>query len=804
MTLVIFSDILVGGCDDMENIMYFDKPAKFWEEALPIGNGRLGAMVYSGTKELVLQMNEITLWNGEPYSAADKTEAYKYLPELRGLINSKKYEEAAKLLDKEFINNGGGFEAAYSGSYQTFGELIISFNSKLGKIKNFRRELNLSDAVCSDSFSAGAVRVEREYFSSKVDNAVFIMLKSDVKGFFNFDISYRLDHIEEISADGNTLSFCGHCDGNPSHMSFAGEIKVLNIGGDIVPQGDSLRINSADSVIICFTAATDYILDQNLNFKSGDPVKKCNEIISCIDLSDYERIKKEHIAEYRNLFNSSVLNLSSDNQGNLTLQKRLRKFNKSQNDNGLIELLFNFGKYLLISCSREDNALPANLQGLWCKDYKAPWHCDYHTNINLQMNYWCAGPINLINCTEPLAKFICSLQKNGAKTAKAYYNAPGWTLYTISNPWLWTSPGWGGGWSQYPLGGAWLCKHLVEYYNFSQDKSLLNSFYDVLKENTIFNIAILFEDENGYLMTNPATSPENNFRDDDGNEGWVCKGTAMDIEMLYENFTDMIDVCTILGRDDELKTKLQVLLKRLKPLKIGSAGQLCEWEGDWDMNAPEPHHRHVSHLYGLHPGTMISDEKTPKLADACRKTLELRGDDGTGWSLAWKINFFARLHDGNHAEKLVNRLLRPVKDGFVIRYSKGGGVYPNLFDAHPPFQIDGNFGAVSGICEMLLQSHVKLSENSFLYHFLPALPDNWSSGFVRDFLARGNCAISLEWSDNKLTKAFVKSAETKKLYIKGRFKVLCKEESVYAEYSNGITEFTSEKDVEYLLIPERN
>ena len=278
----------------------------------------------------------------------------------------------------------------------------------------------------------------------------------------------------------------------------------------------------------------------------------------------------------------------------------------------------------------------------------------------------------------------------------------------------------------------------------------------------------------------------------------------MDIEMLYENFTDMIDVCTILGRDDELKTKLQVLLKRLKPLKIGNAGQLCEWEGDWDMNAPEPHHRHVSHLYGLHPGTMISDEKTPELADACRKTLELRGDDGTGWSLAWKINFFARLHDGNHAEKLVNRLLRPVKDGFVIRYSKGGGVYPNLFDAHPPFQIDGNFGAVSGICEMLLQSHVKLSENSFLYHFLPALPDNWSSGSVRDFLTRGNCTISLEWSDNKLTKAFVKSAETKKLYVKGKFKVLCKEESVYTEYSNGITEFTSEKDTEYLLIPERN
>lgn len=784
--------------------MYFNKPAKIWEEALPIGNGRLGAMIYSGTKELVLQMNEITLWNGEPYEDADKSEAYKYLPELRSLINSKKYKEAAKLLDKEFTNNGGGFESAYSGSYQTFGELVISFNSKLGRIRDFRRELNLSEAVCSDSFSVGSVRVEREYFSSKADNAIFLLLKSSEKGFFNFDISYRLDHIENISADKNILSFCGHCDGNPSHMSFAGKIKVVNIGGDTVSLGDSLRINSADSVIICFTAATDYILDQSLNFKSGDPVRKCSDIISSIDLSNYERIKKEHITEYRNLYNRSVLNLSSDNHESLTVQNRLRKFNKSQNDIGLVELLFNFGKYLLISCSREDNALPANLQGLWCKDYKAPWHCDYHTNINIQMNYWCAGPINLISCTEPLAKFICSLQKNGEKTAKAYYNAPGWTLYTISNPWLWTSPGWGGAWSQYPLGGAWLCKHLVEYYNFSQDKSLLERFYDVLKENTLFNIAILFEDENGNLMTNPATSPENTFRDDDGNEGWVCRGTAMDIEMLYESFTDMTDICTILEKDDELKKKLQVLLKKLKPLRIGSAGQLCEWEGDWDINAPEPHHRHVSHLYGLHPGTMISDEKTPELADACRKTLELRGDDGTGWSLAWKINFFARLHDGNHAEKLVNRLLRPVKDGFVTRYSKGGGVYPNLFDAHPPFQIDGNFGAVSGICEMLLQSHVKLSENSFLYQLLPALPDNWASGYAKNFLARGNCEISFEWSDNKLIKALIKSAETKKLYIKGRFTVICEEKDVYTEYSNGITEFTAENDMEYLLIPERN
>lgn len=277
----------------------------------------------------------------------------------------------------------------------------------------------------------------------------------------------------------------------------------------------------------------------------------------------------------------------------------------------------------------------------------------------------------------------------------------------------------------------------------------------------------------------------------------------MDIEMLYENFTDMIDICTILNKDSELKNKLTDILKKLKPLKIGSAGQLCEWEGDWDLNAPEPHHRHVSHLYGLHPGTMISDEKTPELADACRKTLELRGDDGTGWSLAWKINFFARLLDGNHAEKLINRLLTPVKDGFITRYSGGGGVYPNLFDAHPPFQIDGNFGAVAGICEMLLQSHVKLSENSFLYHLLPALPDRWSSGKVKNLLARGNCEISIEWTDNHIDNALIKSADSKTLYIKGRFSVSCNGKDVSVKYQNGITEFIAENNIEYLLLPER-
>ena len=788
----------------MNNILKFNKPARVWTEALPIGNGRLGAMIFSGTKELVLQMNEITVWNGEKFTQADKADAYKYLPELRKLICDKKYSDAAKLMDNEFINNGGGFDGAYSGSYQTFGEMKIGFSKKLAKISDYIRKLDVSEAVCCDSFLVGDVRISREYFSSAVHNAVFVKIDASQKSFLNLNISYSLENIENYVVTENGFAFNGHCDGNPEHIAFAGEAKVLPVGGTAEAKGKVLELRGCNSVLICFTGATDYILDSSKNFKGAAPQSICSEIIDSVNLNDYEDIKQLHIQDYKRLYERSSVSLGCDNRiSDETLPVRLKKFAKNQSDNGLVELLFNYGKYLLISCSRENNVLPANLQGLWCKDYKAPWHCDYHTNINVQMNYWCAGPANITECTEPFAKFICALPENGRKTAKAYYNAPGWTLYTISNPWLWTSPGWGGGWAQYPLGGAWLCKHLVEYYNFTGDKQLLERYYKVLKENCDFNISILFRDENGYLMTNPATSPENSFRDDDGIDGWVCKGTAMDIEMLYENFTDMIEVCSILGADKDYSKQLSLLRDKLLPLKIGKAGQLCEWEGDWDLNAPEIHHRHVSHLYGLHPGTMISPEKTPELADACRKTLEIRGDDGTGWSLAWKINFFARLLDGDHAFKLICRLLRPVRDGLLTRYNGGGGVYPNLFDAHPPFQIDGNFGAVAGICEMLLQSHIKTEDGRFLINLLPALPSGWNKGSVEGLLARGNTEISFAWDNGVLFCGKLKNITGGNIAMKGKFKIYDKDVPVKTEMNGNATCFAAEAGKEYTFTFER-
>lgn len=804
MTLYLIDVIIGKGCDKMEHIMYFNRPAKEWEEALPIGNGRLGAMVFSGTNKLVLQMNEITLWNGEAYPDADRKNAYVHLPELREFINSKKYAKAADLLNKEFTNEGGGFEAAYSGSYQTFGELFVDFRKKLRKVSGYSRKLDLSTALCFDEFETDGVKITREYFSSAVSDAIFVKIEADKKGFLNFDISYKLDHIEEYTLSDDSLGFYGHCDGKPTHIAFAGLLKVSTQGGKCFSINNSLRVTDADCVIICFTSATNYKLCQENGFIGEDPREICNGIIERINPNDYFRLKQKHINDYKSLYEKSSLTLATSSVCDTPIPKRLRAFARKNDDLGLVELLFNFGKYLLVCSSRKDNELPANLQGLWCKDYKAPWHSDYHTNINVQMNYWCAGPANIVDCTEPLAKFVCALPINGAKTAEAYYNAPGWTVYTISNPWLWTSPGWGGCWSQYPLAGAWLCKHLVEYYNFTGDKSLLERFYNVIKDNCLFNIHILYEDENGYLMTNPATSPENEFCDDEGNKGWVCRGTAMDIEMLYENFTDMIDICEILGRDKDLIERLVVLREKLLPLKIGKAGQLCEWEGDWDLNAPEPHHRHVSHLFGLHPGTMISPEKTPELANACRRTLELRGDDGTGWSLAWKINFYARLLDGDKAAKLLYRLLRPVKDGFTIRYGGGGGVYPNLFDAHPPFQIDGNFGAVAGICEMLLQSQVKLSDGTFLISLLPALPTCWKNGEVKGLLARGNNEVSIWWKDGQLERAVIKSNNGGKISVKGSFEIVQNGSVIESDFNNKVTQFIAVKGIEYELIPKGN
>jgi alpha-L-fucosidase 2 len=449
-------------------------------------------------------------------------------------------------------------------------------------------------------------------------------------------------------------------------------------------------------------------------------------------------------------------NFDGLSNNDLPTDLRLLRYKQGEEDMGLISLFYQFGRYLLISSSRPANPLPANLQGLWADGLETPWHGDYHTNINVQMNYWPAGQTNLIDCNIPLVNLIKTLVAPGRKTAKSYYNADGWTVYTITNAWGWTSPGWESAWAQFPCAGAWMCQHLFEHYAYTRDLNYLNEIYPILKENCLFNISLLVEDDDGSLITSPSTSPENSFRDNDGKEGWLCKGNAMDRQIIFDNFSRMINVCEILNKDNEFKEKLKILKDRIKKPEIGKAGQLMEWYGDWDLNAPEPQHRHISHMFALHPGAQISPDTTPELAEACKKSLEMRGDSGTGWSKAWKINFWARLHDGNHAYKLLRELLNPVNNkGY--NYSNGGGVYSNLFDAHPPFQIDGNFGATAGITEMLLQSHIMDSDGIYIINLLPALPDLFVNGNVKGLAARGNYTVNIIWQNHSLSSAEIKS-----------------------------------------------
>ena len=775
----------------MNDRIFFTAPASRWEEALPVGCGRLGAMVYGGGDVDRLQLNEISLWSGEPYPGADKTDAHRYLAELRKLIEKKQYGQAAELLNREFTCNGGGFDGAYSGSYQTLGELTIRTDIRRSDVIGYKIELSLSRAVVTERFTANGKTYTKEYFASHPDGLIAVRMKCDAPHGISLRLSYRREALETLEYTENSIYFYGHCDGDPSHMAFAGKLVVEAPGGTVRATKRGVSVTGADEATLYFTAATDYVLDQSRGFKGDDPAKTAKSFVSP---TDFDELLRRHTEDYSALYGRCALDLGGNDREAMTTAQRLTAMKNGADDPGLTELFFNFGRYLLISCSRADNMLPANLQGLWCKDYQAPWHADYHTNINIQMNYWCACPCDLAELTVPLNSFIRSLQTNGEKTAKAYYDARGWTVYTISNPWLWTSPGWRDAWAQYPLAGAWLCRHLVEYYNFTKDEAFLREVYPALKENCLFNIDLLYRDEDGYLMTCPATSPENEFVDNEGRSGWVCKGTAMDLEMLWENFTDMIRICGILGTDTELAEQLTALREKLLPLKIGKAGQLCEWQGDWDLNAKEIDHRHVSHLYGLHPGTMISPEATPELAAACAKSLEIRGDAGTGWSLAWKINFWARLQNGDRALSLLKRLLDPMKVNRRYR-KRGGGVYPNLFDAHPPFQIDGNFGAVSGVCEMLLQSHVMTDGGAFLIHLLPALPSEWRQGSVKGLMARGGTMVDMYWADGRLTSAALVNRVGGRVAVKGRYLI----DGQPATYHNGVTIFDAEKNKRYQI-----
>lgn len=736
----------------------FDQPADKFYESSPLGNGRLGAMVFGRTDKEILVLNESTMWSGSQQDS-DRLDAHLALPKIQELLKLGQNKEAQELLQKNFVSNGpgSGFGSAKDGPYgcyQQFAELHIDFDNK-GAVSDYHRRLNFKDAVSTVTFKKSSVDYHSTTFASAPDQVIVHRVSSSGKG--SIDLTARLVRTEnaEISATSDSLLIKGQLkSGNPakSGVRYFGIVKVLLKGGSLTTQRDSVRIQGAEEVTFIFSGGTSMFgssFESDARKRVGSAAKK-----------PFDRLISASTKSHRQFYDRVDLDLPTGPSATKTSLKRLASVHDGENDPSLAGLLFNYGRYLLISSSRPDSPLPANLQGIWARELQTPWNGDFHLNINVQMNYWLAESTNLSDCHKPLLDFIPKLVPNGKKTAKAYYNANGWVAHVITNPWHYTSPGEHASWGSTLTSAGWLAEHLFDHYDFTRHQGYLAKVYPTIKGAAEFFLETLIaEPKNGWLVTAPSNSPENSYFDASRNALQTCMGPTMDRQIIYELFTNTINSAEILGRDKEFVEKLKVARAKLSPMQVGKKGNLMEWLEDYDE--PEPHHRHVSHLYGLHPGNQITPSKTPDLAEAARKTLELRGDDGTGWSLAWKVCFWARLEDGERCEKLIKRLLRPTgTEGF--NYSSGGGTYANLFGAHPPFQIDSNFGVSAGIAEMLVQS------DGESVRLLPALPKSWSrKGHVRGLTIRGGSTVNISWKNGLVTSHQIVGPNSKKLKVSG-------------------------------------